>query len=220
LSVSLRYRLRHATIAWFPWLFNTVESAKLFIQSFRWRKSGLSFPLPGLIKRAMLLQEVVDFGANTFVETGTHVGDTLWFLRNKLTKLYSIEVHPPLFELSKARFKNDSKVELLLGDSGDLLPKVCKQLQGRVVFWLDGHYSGDGTGRGDGDSPILKELAAIVESCKVPWLVLIDDARLFGTDPAYPSVPQMRRYFVDSQVDVELSVAMDVIRIAPIDSNR
>ena len=67
-------------------------------------------------------------------------------------------------------------------------------------FWLDGHYSGGSTFRGEKDSPIKEELAAIEEA--LPTLdsvaVLIDDVRCFYSDEFtalnnYPSVD----YLVD-----------------------
>jgi hypothetical protein len=48
------------------------------------------------------------------------------------------------------------------------------------------------TGRGLKDCPIHEELTAIAQGSQYAFSILIDDARCFGTDPAYPSIEAMK----------------------------
>ncbi len=73
------------------------------------------------------------------------------------------------------------------------LPEICRKLDGPSLFYLDGHYSGGFTGRGDKDSPIIEELNAILTNTNYPFKIVIDDARLFGIDPSYPSIADIER---------------------------
>jgi hypothetical protein len=60
------------------------------------------------------------------------------------------------------------------------------------MFWLDGHYMGVGTGRGDVDSPLVNEFRALLAHPVRGHVVLIDDARLcVGTD-GYPTVDDLK----------------------------
>lgn len=181
-----------------------------------WRKRGISIPYPSLLKRAILLQEIKDFNADNFVETGTYLGDTPWYLRKHLRRIISIEVHPPLADLARQRFKKVDNVTIAEGDSGAILSDFLTDLSGRTVFWLDGHYSGGITGIGDEECPIFRELSAIISLCKTDWLILIDDARCFGSHPAYPTVDAIGDFFKINQRAVSLNVANDMIRIQEI----
>jgi hypothetical protein len=46
-------------------------------------------------------------------------------------------------------------------------------------------------------------------------VVIIDDARLFGTDPAYPSIDEVREHVLSRDRMLEIDVVDDAIRIMP-----
>ena len=69
---------------------------------------------------------------------------------------------------------------------------VIARLDGqRILFWLDGHFSGGPTGRGDSDTPIEREVDAILLKAAPGSLVYVDDARCFGTLLGYPSLAKL-----------------------------
>ena len=201
-----KYSIRNFLIGLFPWPFELAENAKLFFHASKWRKNGFNVPLPNILKRSILLRELLAHKADVFVETGTFLGDTPWFLRKKVSKIITFEVHPPLAELATKRFRNSNNIRVIQGDSGLMLAEIVPSLNGRVLFWLDGHYSRGITGMSFEECPIFRELDAIVLHCKADWLILIDDARDFGAHAEYPSVEQIESYFQNHNLPVTIKV--------------
>ena len=208
-----KYSIRNFFIGLFPKPFELAENAKLFFHASKWRKRGFTVPLPNILKRSILLRELLAHRADVFVETGTFLGDTPWFLRKKVSKIVTFEVHPPLAELAIRRFKNSPNIQVIHGDSGAVLSESVAELNGRVLFWLDGHYSRGITGMSFEECPIFRELDAIRLHCKADLLILIDDARDFGAHPEYPSVGQIEEYFQKHNLPVTIGVENDIIRV-------
>ena len=57
------------------------------------------------------------------------------------------------------------------------------KLEEPTLFWLDGHYSGGVTARGSKETPILDEVDKILSTKESRHVLIVDDARCFGTDP-------------------------------------
>jgi hypothetical protein len=116
-----------------------------------------------------------------FVETGTFLGDTVRAMAPIFECVVSIEVDQ---ERQKANMSNPAtnlpNVHLYTGDSVVVLPDVIKDVDGPAVFFLDGHYSGPNTGRGQKDCPLIEELE-VIKTRKFFDLIIIDDYRLFQT---------------------------------------
>lgn len=161
------------------------------------------------------------FGLNTFVETGTFKGNTAAWGATNFSKVFSIEAYPLLFERASQRFAAESHVEIILGNSKDELPKVVEKLDSPALFWLDAHWSGQGTAGEGAECPLLEELETIARS---PFdnIILVDDARLFLAPPPPPHNPQdwpdyeaiiksVRRTSPDAYV----SVFDDIIAVVP-----
>ena len=65
---------------------------------------------------------------------------------------------------------------------------MLQKLNGNINFWLDGHYSGDITFKGEKETSIEIELQSISKNINHfnKIAVLIDDVRLFKKDSNYP----------------------------------
>ena len=93
-----------------------------------------------------------------------------------------------------------------------MLGSVLKTISEPVIFWLDGHYSGGVTAKGESECPIWSELDQI--TCRqLPCIMLIDDARCFTGEQDYPSIEELQRYFIDKRINHTFEVKDDIIRV-------
>ncbi len=99
------------------------------------------------------------------------------------------------------------------GDSAEVLPALLGQIDEPCLFWLDGHYSGPKTGRGETDTPILRELEAIFAHRVKTHVVIIDDARGYGTLAGYPTVEGLREFVRAHDPQLVFDIQHDLIRI-------
>ncbi len=159
------------------WLWNKVESIR---NVFRYRK---------ILKKNInsILEFKKCFDYKIFIETGTYHGNMVAAMKNRFEKIYSIELGSQLHEKAQKKFKNCSHIKLIKGDSGVELPKLLSQLNKPAIFWLDAHYSQGVTARGEIDTPIKRELAAIMKHKIKNHVILIDDARCFNGKDGYPT---------------------------------
>jgi len=118
----------------------------------------------------------------SFVESGTYKGESIFNLEPYFDKLYTIEIKKEFYDDVRSRYEGD-KITFLLGDSSTLIGTVCSSLTENTIFFLDGHWSSDGTGKGIKDCPLYEELQSIMTELKQKAIVIIDDVRLFGKGP-------------------------------------
>ena len=149
-------------------------------------------------------------GLSTLVETGTYRGHTVAACRGHFDRIYSIELDPSLHREAVKRFADDSSVVLIQGDSCEELMRLAPEIEGPTLFWLDAHYSAGVTAKGPHDPPLEWELRAILGR-QEPDVVLIDDARLLGHGPGWPSLDQVRSIVGNRASSVE--VRDDIVRI-------
>lgn len=207
-------RWKQKLVSTFPSVSRLSEILHFIQFSKTWRKEGWTSPPPYFVRRAMLRSEALGIGAEIFVETGTFLGDTSWAFINEFKNIHTLEVEPNLAALARERFKRHPSVTVMEGDSSLLLPELCARLEAPCLFFLDGHYSGGITGMGSEECPILTELTAIFTNTRQPFRIVIDDARLFGTDPSYPSVEDLRQFLKDLGAEPQLRIENDAILIS------
>ena len=143
----------------------------------------------------------IKYDIENLIETGTYIGQTTKFASKIFTKVVSIEIFEPLFKFNKKLFNKSKNVDILFGDSKDLLSKAIKMLDGSILFWLDGHYSGSGTGLGNKICPINEEILNIKENINFNKnsMIIIDDRRLFNGTDDYPLIDEFKS-FVDEHL--------------------
>ena len=132
------------------------------------------------------------FQRSVFVETGTLVGNGLWCaLEAGFERCYSIEIQPHQYEAACARFQDhigQGRVELILGDSGAILPGIVARIDRPALFWLDAHLSHNYGARLAKACPALEELDAIDQSAIKDHVILIDDVACFD-NAAHDNIP-------------------------------
>jgi len=118
-----------------------------------------------------------------FVETGSQDGHGIGAgIAAGFKEVHSIELSETHYLRCKALFQDSPKVHLWLGDSGIVLEEVIREMDAPITFWLDGHFCGNTSAKGDVNCPILQELECIKNHPIKTHTILIDDIRLFGSE--------------------------------------
>lgn len=177
--------------------------------------SGKSVIPPHVVKQNMLKKYCHLFNLKVLVETGTYFGDMVESMKHEVDKIYSVELSRKLFEKASNRFSADEHIEIINGDGGEKLPQIMQQLDQPALFWLDGHYSAGFTAKGESDTSILRELVAIFEAPNLDHVVIIDDARCFGSDAGYPTIDEIKKYVLSQRPDAQILIENDSIIITP-----
>ena len=181
----------------------------------RWRRKGRPNPPPAYFKHDKLKRLVLDHPhIQTFVETGTWKGDTLYQLQNSYAKLHSIELNKELFMAAQKRLSRYKNIQIWQGHSPEILPRILANLPTPALFWLDAHYMG-GPRTGHGVCPTLAELSAIFTYLQEAdrHLILIDDARNFLHPGDYPSFEEVTEHVKKHWPNYQISVKNDIIFI-------
>jgi len=196
-------------------LLSTLDLIRRFPEITRWIQGGCTGIAPPPVKRMVLSAYRKRYGLTQFIETGTHLGDTLAYIaKRKRVHATSIELDEAYYRAAVRRFVGYPNVTLLQGDSGKLLPELVHQLRTPALFWLDGHYSGGDTGKGELDTPVSIELEAILSSSVKGHVILIDDARCFDGTNGYPHLDNLLKS-VRVNSAYQFDVSADIIRLTP-----
>jgi hypothetical protein len=175
----------------------------------RWEREP-GAPIPHLLKQRVVLNYAATTGARIFVETGTYYGDMLQACLAHFDQLVSFEIEEHFYERAQRRFGENSKVTLLHGDSGKLLPEVLRTIERSCLFWLDAHYSCGLTGRAALETPICRELEAIFRH-PLRHTILIDDANAFDGTHDYPAIAWVEN--AAHNAGYSFSLSQNIIRL-------
>jgi hypothetical protein len=167
-------------------------------------------PFPHLLKQRIVRRYAAASGARVFVETGTYYGFMLQACSGLFDRLVSIEIEPHFYRRAQRIFNRHSNVTLLHGDSTELLPEFLATIRCPCLFWLDAHYSGGLTGKADIETPIRRELEAILDHSH-RHTILIDDASSFDGTHDYPQIAWIEKVARCSGYSV--SVYDNIIRL-------
>lgn len=177
----------------------------------RWEAEGRPLPPPPAVKHDALRHLAKVHRLRVFVETGTYRGDTIEAVKDLFDRVYSIELNEEYYVAARKRFNTDAHIELIHGDSGQELARLKPKLTEPTLFWLDGHYSGGTTAKGATSTPIVEELHAVLTGEPLPHVIVIDDARLFGKDPAYPAYEDLEKLILSRKADTRIRLENDSI---------
>ena len=170
---------------------------------------------PPHVKQNTLGEYGDKYNLHILVETGTFQGDMIAAMRDKFDRIYSIELSNELYEKAKERFKSDQHIQLIQGDSGKALEDLMGKINEPALFWLDAHYSSGITAKGEEDTPIYNELRHIFNAQDLEHIIIIDDARLFGTDAAYPTIDELKKFILSRKRDVNITINDDMVKVVP-----
>jgi hypothetical protein len=161
-----------------------------------------------------LLAYAARFSISTMVETGTYLGFMVSAVKRFFWQIYSIELDEDLYRRAKSKFVRFRHVHFLQGDSAQVLTGVLDRIHEPCLFWLDAHYSGGITAKGDLETPVVQELRQILShSLVAQHVILIDDARNFVGANDYPTLQQVKNLVRTMCPYLVMTVNDDIIRI-------
>ena len=163
-----------------------------------------NYPMPAPFHVKMNTLERYSTPNSDWIETGTYLAETSLNLAklNRKNQIYSIEPARVIFEFVKFKFSRISNLNFLYGTSEELFESTLLKAGNEVNLWLDGHYSGDVTFKGEIDSPIIHELDCLAKhAAKFKTInIFIDDFRLFGTTDGYPEKEYLVKWSVSNKM--------------------
>lgn len=179
----------------------------------KWKAGGCKLPVPHAVKQITIKSYQNTHDVDTLIETGTYLGDMTYAQRKLFRRIYTIELSEALYKMAVDRLRKYKNIELLLGDSGIVLNSLIGKIDGKSIFWLDGHYSGGITAKGSKECPVMQELDIILNS-PYEHIILIDDAREFNGTNDYPLLEELDSVIRESKFpNSVIYVKDDIIRI-------
>ena len=192
---------------------------RLFVKDFRreqqWLRNGRPAPPPESYKRKIVREYGKRFAAHTLIETGTFLGHMVQANKRRFKKIITIELDSYYYNAARERFANDDHITILPGDSGEspALGIALARLVPPVVFWLDAHELPVDLGaRGTRATPILSELHQVLALETDDYVLLIDDMRIFESDPEYPSIAHIKRLILERHPAWQIEIVDDILR--------
>jgi len=169
-----------------------------------------ALPPPHAVKVEAILGAARRHGIHVLVESGTFEGEMARKCRHAFRSVMTIELSETLADAAARRLAPYRNIRVIRGNSGERLPELLRDLREPALFWLDGHYSGEGTARGSSDTPLEEELRAIARHGVHGHVVLIDDARLIGTGD-YPTRERIVAILREAEPGIETRIEDDIL---------
>ncbi len=136
---------------------------------------------PAIAKQRHLLNVFKSRNHRIFVEAGTYKGQTTAFFIPHADQVISVELHDGLFAAAQKRFAQQPNVTLVRGDSLVEIPRIVATCSSPPLVFLDGHFSGAGTAKGEEMEPAESTLGRLADVTPAGTTIVIDDLRLFGS---------------------------------------
>ena len=100
------------------------ELADRLLRKIRARTNGDRKPLSQEEKWETIDHVRKTYQVTAFVESGTFLGDTVNYFKDKFEQVYSIELQRDLHEAAQRRFSASRNISLIYGDSGKMMEEV------------------------------------------------------------------------------------------------
>ena len=179
----------------------------------KWVKNDRIEAPPQSYRRKIIKMYAIEFSIEVFIESGTFLGQTIEAVKKIFKAIYSIELNKSYHLKAKQKFIKSKHIKIFQGDSSVELPKILSNIDQPCLFWLDAHYSGGNTAKGDLETPIMKELHYILKHQNQDHIILIDDAQKFIGEDDYPTIAELRKMINEEYPDKIIMVKEDIIRI-------
>jgi hypothetical protein len=179
----------------------------------KWEQSGRLGPMPNLGKQQVVIEYIKKFSPEVFIETGTYKGKMVYAVMPHIRRIYSIELDPTHARNAQLRFSGHPNIRIIQGESGAALAELMPNINQSCLFWLDAHYSGGSTARGERNTPIKSELQTILKHQRADeHVILIDDAACFVGENDYPTLEELKNIILIARPDWVFHVQNHIIR--------
>ena len=176
-----------------------------------WKLRGEPVRSPHLLKQRTVREYGEKFKLRTLVETGTYYGEMVAAMKNRFDRIYSAEYNHQLAQRATKKFSRYSHIQILEGDSQQVIPEVLKSLTAPALFWLDAGYYGWAGLQGD-KARLTTELEAILDQ-PVKHVILMDDARGLNGQNGAPTVTELKQRIESEFPGRLVEVKYDILRI-------
>lgn len=158
------------------------------------------------------------FQPSVFVETGTFRGYTTEIASQLFDEVKTIELCSEIYFETKERLgARCQNIEFFLGNSAFVLPEISKTLRSRAFFYLDAHFSFNGTAKDFNDPPVMGEIEGILKYAPRDSVIVIDDLRTFANNQRlpfdaynyYPSIIEISNFVKNIDPDFSLYILGD-----------
>jgi hypothetical protein len=170
----------------------------------------------GTEKKADIVRDYIKkFQIDTFIESGTYIGDMIHNLSGDFKDITSIELSDLLYKRAKKRFNKRKHIKIIHGDSAVEIKKILSKTKKPLLFWLDAHCSRGVTAMSRALTPIKEELKTILKHKIKRHVILIDDSELFVGKYDYPTLKDVKNLIKDLAPSYKIEDLEGVIRIYP-----
>lgn len=198
----------------YTFVYEAILPIWLRLEIYSWSRRKKTPPTPQLIKHKIIRDLATKYSLKILVETGTYLGVMINANKNYFERIFTIELGKRLYLRARRKFTNFKHIEVKLGDSAKILPHILKKIKGSAIFWLDAHYSGGITAKGETDTPVVSELKMILDKKLPSYVILIDDALEFNGKNDYPHIKEIMT-LVKRNYNCSISVKNNIIHILP-----
>lgn len=196
-------------------LYEIILPILLRIELHNWYMRKKHPPTPQLIKHRIIRKVAQKYSLKILVETGTYLGTMINANKSYFERIFTIELNRKLYNRAKKRFAKYQHIQVQHGDSAKILPKILRNIQNPTIFWLDAHYSGGITSKGEIETPIASELNLILKNKQSKHALLIDDALCFNGRNDYPTIETIRSIILKKNSNYTVSIKNNIIYILP-----
>lgn len=175
----------------------------------------------GADRAAIVADYLRSYGIDRVIETGTGAGDLAAGLAALPTRpdVTTVDIVAETTDRANERLAPWPHARAVTSDSVQFIDEWTR---GRdpyptlpILWWLDAHIDNWADADPADTTPILAELGLILGR-RAADVILIDDARLFGLAPGYPTIAELSDYVRERAArPVLIEVHRDIIRIAP-----
>lgn len=179
-----------------------------------WHLRGKPIRSPHLLKQRTVREYAEKYGLKILIETGTYYGEMIYAMKGRFDRIYSIEFDPALARQAIRNFARYPNIQILEGDSQQVLPALLKPLAQAALFWLDaGYYSWAGL---ENDKRRLSvELESILRHPMNGHVILMDDARGLNGQNGALTVSELKSRIESEFPGRSMEVKYDILRITP-----